>query len=433
MLELDFTEDEKHQWLLVRHPELGRVFELWCYEGGPFRRGTVSKREDGSVVFEHTSGNMTSATTFTPADDRVAMDIVVDGPRAELRTVHYMGACMQFWHAPDFMRERDLVDFAERCFIYTMRGPVGLMDTARGKQKGFAADGPENTPPCTQWYVPVDMLHPGDAWSFGASGDRTIYGIVGVNSKDGRWLSAISCEHNRNIGQGWHDCIHTVPEMQRYLEEAGRITHRGMLYVMPNDKQKLLEAFCSDLPSAGTSAFTVTPQADGSLLLGPAAAGAPRLKLLLEAVDGDPGPAGGWERTYWGTSIRSGRSSRMWAHPAGDSLELCVSMRGGPAEARARAELAGEGWLRGMAPEGVPAQVLHSTDGVWNAAVFWERSEERTPALGVAAPGEEGAEAVSVRGRLLIYRGDPSELARRWAWATTDWQHAVPFRMPVKD
>ncbi len=66
---LDFTQDERHLRLVARHPQLGQVFELWCYEGGPFRQGTPSKRPDGGVVFTHKSGNMTATTTFTPSGE----------------------------------------------------------------------------------------------------------------------------------------------------------------------------------------------------------------------------------------------------------------------------------------------------------------------------------------------------------------------------
>jgi hypothetical protein len=178
--QLDVLDDGKQLKLLVRHREVGPICELWCYEGGPFRYGTASKREDGSVVFVHTSGKLIATTTFTPSgEDRILMDILLDGPAEEMKEVTYMGPCMQFWHSDGFKQQENLVEFARRCFLYTMRGPVGLMDTARGPMKGFKPDAPENNPPYTQWYVPTERPHPGDIWAFGPRETGLCTGLSG--------------------------------------------------------------------------------------------------------------------------------------------------------------------------------------------------------------------------------------------------------------
>ena len=447
-MSLDFTQDERHLRLVARHPQLGQVFELWCYEGGPFRQGTPSKRPDGSVVFTHKSRNMTATTTFTPSGEgRIVMDVVVEGPLEELKKVPYMGPCMQFWHADAFMREGDLAEFVERCFYYTMRGPVTSLQTARGKMKGYAPDAPENDPPCTQWYVPPTRAHPGDIWAFGASGDRPVHGLVGVTSRDGKWLAAIGCKHNRTLGQGWHDCIHYVPDVQAYLDEqAGRTVYRVMIYIMPNNPRRLLEAFLTDFPAADDeSTFQVsagpahTGPMTGTLRLTPSAPDAPPLTLSLDLLGGGPEketPGADWDSKYWGTLVRTGPSWRMCAHPTGDSLELCVSLaadRWSPGRARAEAHVSAEGWVPAEAPEGVPAQVLRSAEGTWTAALFWERCPDGNPGQGVPAETEPQGKSISVRGRLILYQGDPGRLAQRWAWAKTDWQHARPFRMPTSD
>src|SRR2546427_384903 len=99
-LRLDFSDDGKQLKLLVRHPEIGLVCELHCYEAGPFHYGKGVKRGDGSVVFAHSAGKMTSTTTFTPiGEDRVSMDVLIEGPREELKQILYIGPCMQFWHS----------------------------------------------------------------------------------------------------------------------------------------------------------------------------------------------------------------------------------------------------------------------------------------------------------------------------------------------
>src|SRR5688500_16404363 len=104
-LRLDVSDDGKQIKLLVRHPEIGLVCELHCYEGGPFVYGKYVKREDGSVVLVHTAGKMTGTTTFTPVGkDRVSMDVLIEGPNEELKQILYLGPCMQLWHSDAFKR-----------------------------------------------------------------------------------------------------------------------------------------------------------------------------------------------------------------------------------------------------------------------------------------------------------------------------------------
>src|SRR5436309_13051539 len=78
-LQLDLSDDGNQLKVLVRHPEIRPVCELWCYEGGPFHYGRGAKLEDGRVVLVHTSRGMTATTTFTPkGQDRILMDILVE-------------------------------------------------------------------------------------------------------------------------------------------------------------------------------------------------------------------------------------------------------------------------------------------------------------------------------------------------------------------
>jgi hypothetical protein len=70
---------------------------------------------------------------------------------------------------------------------------------------------------------------------------------------------------------------------------------------------------------------------------------------------------------------------------------------------------------------------------MWTAALFWERCDAKAPGSGVLAAGEAEAKSVSVRGRVLLYKGEPSALAQRWRWASADWKNAVPYRMPVAE
>jgi hypothetical protein len=434
-LALDVADDGRQLKLLVRQSDIGAICELWCYEGGPFQYGKASRRSNGKVVFVHQSGGMMATTTFTPqGSDRVLMDIVVEGPLNELKTVNLMGPCMQFWHSEAFKRENNLLDFVKRCFLYTMRGPVGMLDTARGPMSGFKPDAPENNPPWTQWYVPMGFAHPGDIWAFGASGDRPLYGVVGVASQDGKWLSAIGCSRAKNVGQGWHDCIHHVPQMQMYLDEKNsRIVHRTILYVMPNDKGRLLESFRQDFPELEKDRqLRVSVSKDGTLRVSSHSQNAPAIDLSL-AIPGAGSQRVSWETSPTGGFVRHGPGWRMWANSQGDAVDLAVSLKKDTELSKIEAELLGEGWKQDSTLSGEPVLARRSADGTWTATLMWERSEAGKADSGVPVPGEKQAGTISARGQLYLSKEDVGTMRNHWTAASADWKHAVPYRMPVEE
>jgi hypothetical protein len=350
-----------------------------------------------------------------------------------------VGPCMQFWHSDAFKRRDTLAEFAGRCFLYTMRGPVGMLDTGRGAMSSFKPDAPENNPPCTQWYVPIGATHPGDIWGFGASGDRPLYGVVAVASRDGRWLAAIGSATTNTLGQGWHDCIHHVPNLQADLDErAGRIVHRSMLYVMPNDSGRLLQSYRQDF--AGETAVpdvSVSAGENATLRVAPRAESVTGLDLSLNILgangerQGSRGAA--WKTSPWGGFVRGDDTSRLWAYPNGDAVELCVSLAGEARSGRVEAALGGPGWTAEPAPKDVPALVRRSPDGAWIAALMWERDETGKPATGVPGQGEDKAASLSVRGRLYLYKGEINRLRELWIRDEEQWKHAAPYRMPVAE
>lgn len=453
----------------VDHADLGPVCELQCYETGPFQTGDAVKNEDGSVVFSYQSGNMTCTTTCTAVgDDRVQALTEIRGPFEEQKKVPYLGACLQFQRSPLFTRQGPLQEFAKRCFIYTLRGPVMGLDTARGKMTNFAPDAPENNPPMVQWYVPIDRMHPGSIWGVvGSAGDRPLVGLVACTSRDGKWLTGYGAQYNLTIGQLYMPCIHVVPDVQKHLDlKASTIRYKEMIYVMPNDPEKLLQAFRQDFPPAPTP-FVVSPAPASALLLKPTAQDVPALELKLDASGGEATSAGEWKPTWWGTFIRTGESVprgvlppaaeaeplksqpptprvqkdpagpwRAWAYAHDDALDLCVSFRAdswNPETARAVATLTGRGWTPVAAPEGIAAQVLRSADGKWTALLFWERADARNPASGVPAADQPEGDVISVRGRILLGETTSLDPRERKGWADADWEHAKPYRMPVAD
>lgn len=465
---LDFTGSRADSaptplYLAVNRPEIGLAFKLHCFESGPFRTGTGEKLGDGRVVFTHKGltedkDELTCVTTFTPKPGgRVLMEVEADGPLDELKQIRFLDGCMQHWQSPAFKRRGALSEFAERSFIFTMRGPVSLMDTGRGMQKGFPPDSSWNNPAGTQWHVDHQCMHPGDIWAFGTCGDRPVHDLIGTTSRDGKWLTAMGRRYNLSIGQGWHDCLHTGGHTRWYVDEkAGKILQRTMLYVMPNDKEKLLAVYLEDFPAAeglkepvpddqglrgqrpGSRTGTrLEVEPDGrTLRVRPVEKGAPALEFSLEAADASrKTDAGQWKRTYWGSLFREGGDWRMWAHPVGDAVEVCVSLAESPRKDSSRtvSSIGGTDWVPAEAPDGVSATVRCSKDGQWTAALFWERSETADRTRGIPAISEPGGKSLSVRGRLCVYKGKPNELTEQWNWACADWKGAVPYRMPATD
>src|SRR2546426_3154318 len=80
-----------------------------------------------------------------------------------------------------------------------------------------------------------------------------------------------------------------------------------------------------------------------------------------------------------------------------------------------------------------PVLVRRSTDGAWIAAWMWEQSETDRAARGVLTPGESKARAISVRGRLYLYKGNIETIREHWVEANEDWKHSFPYRMPVEE
>jgi hypothetical protein len=124
----------------------------------------------------------------------------------------------------------------------------------------------------------------------------------------------------------------------------------------------------------------------------------------------------------------------MWAYTNGDALELCVSVADGArSDDRVEATLGGPGWTPEQAPKDVPALVRRSPDGAWIAALMWERDETGKPATGVPEPGEDKAASLSVRGRLILYKGKIEMLREQWTTADEQWKRSVPYHMPVAE
>jgi hypothetical protein len=63
----------------------------------------------------------------------------------------------------------------------------------------------------------------------------------------GKHLAAWGCCQCDGIGQGWHDCLHLLPDLSLdYDKDKNRIASRSVFYFMENDPDKLLAKYRAD-------------------------------------------------------------------------------------------------------------------------------------------------------------------------------------------
>ena len=71
--------------------------------------------------------------------------------------------------------------------------------------------------------------------------------VIGVVSRDGKYLTAMASGAESMVCQAWHDCMHNNA---RWLPAANGNGHewRVRIYAMENDPEALLTRFHEDFP-----------------------------------------------------------------------------------------------------------------------------------------------------------------------------------------
>lgn len=226
--------------------------DLWCYEDR-FGVGEGHPQTDGSMILKHQHSDnpqIELTTHLIPSSDTVESLVTVTGPDEDaVRSVRRINACWQFRDSDSFGNRGHFVrDFVNRCFLYIGKGFVRMTDTKRFPDTRRPSDHEHNSPPWVQRYVPTWEKHPGQPKaSWGVSTDRPVYSLVGVVSRNDKHLAAWGCHQCGGIGQGWHDCLHLLPDLSLdYDDEANRINSRSIFYFMENDPDKLLARYKAD-------------------------------------------------------------------------------------------------------------------------------------------------------------------------------------------
>jgi len=228
------------------------VCDLWCYED-KFGAGQGEPQADGSMILKHKrcdNPQIGLTTHLIPSFDMVESLVTVVAPdESAVRSIRRINACWQFRKSESFGNRGHFVrDFVSRCFIYTDKGFTRMTDTKRFPDTRRPPDHEYNSPPWVQRYVPIWEEHPGQPKAgWGVSTDRPVYSLVGAVSRDGKHLAAWGCYQCGGIGQGWHDCLHLLPDLSLdYDEEKNRIASRSMFYFMENDPDRLLARYRAD-------------------------------------------------------------------------------------------------------------------------------------------------------------------------------------------
>ena len=225
--------------------------DVWCYEDA-LGQGEGIPQPDGSMVVRHQHPKGADVETkLVPSPGAVDGYVTVTGSTpAAVRAIGSVNGCWQLRRAPGFrsLKGQFVESFVNQCFIYTARGFTFLKDTQRFPDTRRPATDKTNSPPWVQNYIPVWRKHPGQPTAFwGNSTEQPIYSIVGEVSRDKKYLAAWGCKRSKNIGQGWHDCLHIGPDLRLdYDETTNQTVSHFRMYFMEFDPEKLLRQYKAD-------------------------------------------------------------------------------------------------------------------------------------------------------------------------------------------
>jgi hypothetical protein len=249
----------------------GFTCDSWCYEAGVPLAGARTL-DGGRIELRHgvpESPGLTLVTTVTPEPGaveflaRLEAGVGVSLPDAP----PWLNLCWQVRRAPQFASEPGKYpQFAERCFLFTSKGRTYLHQTVRRPIPSRTLDDPYNRPPWVQNYVRKGQELPtaeaqAKSWA-GYSTDRYTVPIIGVVSRDGKYLAALANDSATSMAQAWHDCLHNNPQWQPHTGPGSARVWRLKVYAMANDPDRLLARVAKDFPRARASRSAVGRPSD---------------------------------------------------------------------------------------------------------------------------------------------------------------------------
>jgi len=236
----------------------GLVCDSWCYES-ELDFVDACALDGGRLELRHrvrAQPRVLYVTTVTPEPG--AVDIAVRAVLEKTGTgtlpdsLLTPNLCWQVRRASTFKSAPEpYPEFVKRCFLFTEKGPTHLDRTVRRKIPVRSADDPYNNPPWVQMYVGVWQETPEtdpQAWA-DYSPDRYTNRVIGVVSRDGKYLAALANDSASVMAQAWHDCLHNNPAWMPADAPPEKRVWRLKIYAMANDPKALLARVEKDFPT----------------------------------------------------------------------------------------------------------------------------------------------------------------------------------------
>lgn len=236
----------------------GFTCDAWCYESDvdfvdarPLSRGRLQLRHRWRA---HPHVMLVTVVTPEPGAVEFLAHLELADKQGEMPSeMPFVNLCWQVRRAPAFASKPDpYPEFVKRCFIFTAKGRTFLHETERRKIPVRPGDDPYNNPPWVQMYaaawLPLPKASP-DSWA-DYSPDQYTTPVIGVVSRDGKYLAALANDSATVMAQAWHDCLHNnplwTPDNAPPLQRRWRLK----VYAMPNDPNALLKRVEKDFPNA---------------------------------------------------------------------------------------------------------------------------------------------------------------------------------------
>ncbi|GIV17485.1 MAG: hypothetical protein KatS3mg022_2920 [Armatimonadota bacterium] len=236
----------------------GFTCDSWCYESDvdfvdarPLSRGRLQLRHRWRA---HPQVLLITVVTPEPGAVEFLAHLELADKRAEIPSqMPFVNLCWQVRRAPAFASKPDpYPEFVKRCFIFTAKGRTFLHEAERRKIPVRSADDPYNNPPWVQMYaaawIPLPKASP-DSWADYSPAQYTTP-VIGVVSRDGRYLAALANDSATVMAQAWHDCLHNNPQWAPANAPPLKRRWRLKAYALPNDPNALLKRVGKDFPDA---------------------------------------------------------------------------------------------------------------------------------------------------------------------------------------
>lgn len=132
---------------------------------------------------------------------------------------------------------RDQAGYTGRSFVFTGAGRTWLDQVRRTTNAPYAGG---------QVYLPP-WVPPADANPRPIALDRVTNGIIGCVSGDSAWLLALASSRTFELFEGVYVCLHSDPWIGGLA--PGEVRNlRQMLYIVPNNPERLLQLYRRDFP-----------------------------------------------------------------------------------------------------------------------------------------------------------------------------------------